>query len=171
MNGEKRENWLYRLLIINTLESIQNIDTLIEGLIVSAFGIIFGLAGFFAFQHAGLEFAAAVSKLAFFAYLAVFLYHFVQYWEEKEPKKWYRKGAKWGRIVLGIIFTLFVYLWIIEQGLYIAKIFPLASESFGTGMLFLRALPGLIVLVIPLVAWEKLMEWTPVDEIVKWWFK
>jgi hypothetical protein len=168
-----KKNWLYRLLIINSLESIQNIDTLIEGLIVGAFGILFGLAGWFVFGYFGFTFSAAVAKLAFFAYLAVGLYHFVGYWKEKryEEKQYLKRGAQIGRVVLGIILTLFVYLWILEQALYIARVFPEFRAVYGPWMLFLRALPGIIVLLIPLLGWEKLCDVTPVDEITKWWFK
>ena len=47
---------LYDLIIINTLDSIDRIDTLVEGLVVSVFGMLLGAAGYYGFGFAGLEY-------------------------------------------------------------------------------------------------------------------
>ena len=75
------------------------------------------------------------------------------------------------RVVVGLVATLFILLSLFDQALLIARLFPAAGEIYTTFWVFLHALPGLIVLMLPLFAWEPLSDVTPVDEIVRWWFK
>ena len=157
MKKEKESIWsrIYKLLIINTLDTVSRIDTLVEGLIVSAFGVIItGSASLF-FRYAAYDFSAEIATLGFYAYLAIFVYHMLKH--EKD-----RKGyMKWGIVIMSSCLLVLLGFVILNKAFFIA----------GLDRGILKALPGIIAILLPLVAWEKLCEWTPVDETIRGLFE
>lgn len=165
-------DFIRRLIVINTLEKVLLVDTFIEGLIISTFGTILGLAGWIILLYSGFVYSAAVAKLSFFAYFAVFTYHLAKYEKDKTGKiqgvllKWARIGFYFWSVV-----TLFIYILVIDNALFVAGLFNSAHALYSGFEIFLKALPGLVVLMFPLFGWEKLCELTPVDEIERAVFK
>ncbi|MFO7872143.1 MAG: hypothetical protein R6U26_00700 [Candidatus Undinarchaeales archaeon] len=163
----------WKLLIINTLDSIQEIDTVVEGLVVGIFGILLGIAGFCYFGYIGLTLSAEISLLAVFAYLAVSFYHIYAYERDKK-----RADGSIGRVVersaeilILLIAIMVFYVLIFEQILTVRSIADLVRNSRGLMAVMMKSLPGLAVLVVPLFGWEWFAEKTPTDDILKKVFK
>jgi len=164
--------FLHNLLVINTLEHIVRIDTLIEGLILSTFGALIGVVGYFVFLHVGLEMSAEVSLLAVFGYLTIFAYHWASYEEGKrKDASGVGKTCRLGLQGLALLATLVLFFASLDRAIGIVILSHSLRATLAAGYSALRALPGLVVLAVPLFVWEPLCALTPVDEIVKWWFK
>ncbi len=164
---------VYNLIIINTLERIEEIDTLVKGLVVGTFGILISIIAYLVFNQIGWVFSAEISKLSFIAYLAVSLYHLVAYERSKD-----RLHGKFGHflessieVLIILILIMFLYTLVFNQLIVIRAISRSIEAQLGTAALILRGTPGLIILAFPLFGWEKFAELTPVDEILKKVFK
>ncbi len=163
----------WKLLIINTLDSIQEIDTIVEGLVVGIFGILLGAGGFYYFGYIGLTLSAEISLLAVFAYLAVTFYHLYAYERDKR-----RAGGSIARVIersaeilILLIAIMVFYVLIFEQILAIRTVAEIVRNSRSVMAVFMKSLPGLAVLSIPLFGWEWFAEKTPTDDILKKVFK
>ncbi|MFH1424293.1 MAG: hypothetical protein ABIG20_01285 [archaeon] len=164
--NNKALNWVHRLLVINTLQPIMRIDSLIEGLVVSTFGVLISLFGAAIFTQLELVRSAQIAVLGFYAYSTVLVVHYLYYkWGKR--KEWTilaDKSRNYLPMLLGSILVWSLYLKVVDRALYLA-ILP------GGLQFVLEGLPGLIALMLPLFAWEWLSKVTPVDEIVRWHFK
>lgn len=164
---------LYNLIIINTLDRIDNINSVVDGVVVSIFGMLLGLAGYYGFGFIGFAYSAQISFLGVVAYLAVGLYHMVEYEREKvRTKRMFSRYIESSlEIMIILLILLFLYVMVFDQIIAVWLAGKLAQEQYGLSMRVLRGLPGLAVLAFPLFAWEKFAEWTPTDEILRKVFK
>jgi hypothetical protein len=167
--GAPKPNILYRLLVINSLDKLDDLKEMVSGAIVAAFGVLLCFGGYLVFAYAGMPLSAAIAILATYAYLAVMLYHFVRYKKDRreEIKKHYRLFSNTFELTISYVLLFILYLAVIEKALYVAFFFPETS----VGSTFLAALPGLVVMALPLFVWEPLCDYTPVDEIIKTVFR
>lgn len=159
----------WKLFIINTLDSIQKIDSVVEGLVVGILGILLGVAGFYSFRHIGLELSAEISLLSVFAYAAVCIYHIYGY--EKEVKRLEGPVGKVieraAELILLLIAVMIFYILIFDQILIIRIVAESVRSSQGILKTLVRSIPGLVILSAPLFGWEKFAELTPTDDILK----
>lgn len=156
-------DFLRRLLTINTLQPIMRIDTLVEGLIVSTFGVLVCLIGVLAFDYLGWVNSGEIAILGVYAYLTVLLYHYAHYkWDKfKERKRLTTKMLNRFTLVVAGVVLIALYLLVVDQAFRIAILFQ------GGKALSVAVLPGLVALAFPLFAWEWLCKVTPVDEIIR----
>lgn len=163
----------WKLLVINTLDSLQEIDTVVEGLVVGIFGILLGVAGFYYFGYIGLTLSSEISLLSVFAYLAVSFYHIYAY--ERDKKR--TDGSvgivieRSAEILILLIAIMVFYVLIFEQILTIRSVAEMIRNSSGLMAVLMKSLPGLAVLSVPLFGWEWFAEKTPTDDILKKVFK
>lgn len=169
--GSLKKYW--ELFVINTLDNIQEIETVVEGLVVGILGIILGLGGFYFFGFLGLELSAQICLLSIYAYAAVCFYHLFAYEREKD-----RLGGKIGRVLEGgaelialLIVVMILYVFILDQVLAVRAIANTIKMQKNVINLAVRGFPGLVVLATPLFGWKKFAELTPTDNILRKVFK
>lgn len=156
---------VYQLVVINTLDDINNVKGLYSGTIVGVFGVLFCLGGWLLFSYTGFEQSRLIATLGFYAYMAIIVHHAL----EIERKKW-PNVAYWipAPLILALIFLMFVlFLFLFDRALALSAFMRLSNAELGFWGTLFFSLPGLIVLAFPLFEWEKLCENTEVDDIVR----
>jgi len=147
---------IYKLLIINTLDTISEIDTVVEGTVVSVFGVVITGAVWLLFRGTALNFSAEISLLGCYAYLAVLIYHVLKHEKDKKSQDYTAESVRGIVVFMSASVLVLVMLLIVNKALFVAGL----DGGVRTG------LAGIIAILLPLVVWEKLCDWTPVDEIV-----
>jgi len=169
MDWKNLPDRIYKLLIINSLHRIEdefNIHGVVSGTIVSIYGILIGMIAWFLFVPFNLVHSAIIIQLGIFSYLAILNHHILELVKES--------GKDMAHIFLRVVSTIaliVVYLLLIDGAIGLGKFFINVRILFGVSNTLLWSVPGLIILILPLLLWEPLCRVTPVDEIVESAFK
>lgn len=162
-------NKVFDLLIINTLHRLGdefNIHGLVSGTVVSIYGIFIGLIAWFLFVPTSLIHSALITQLAVFSYLAILNHHILELVKTRG-----KELPDLGLRALSTIILVLVYLFLIDLAIGAGKFLVTLQAAYGVPNTLLWSLPGIVVLLLPLLFWEPLCKVTPVDELVERAFK
>ncbi|MFH1786130.1 MAG: hypothetical protein ABH829_00550 [archaeon] len=164
---------IYSLVVVNTLDKAHDrfdIHGLVAGTIVSTFGFLICLLASYVFAYNNfLQASGLVAELGVFAYLSIVLHHYFEFKRElwKTLKRPVRKAENILLIAGTAMLMVIVYIFLLNSAIGVIRFYRIVA---GTGKLFvfIRSMPGLLVLALPLFTWKQLCKFTPVDEFVKW---
>jgi len=151
----------YDLILINTIGA-KNIPDLVEGAVISTFGLFLCFAGLALAVYLDAGFSAAILKLGFWGYLSVLLYHFINIRKLKPP-------SNMGRLVIFIskVLGVFLLLAVLDVGIGVSRMLAEAVKAAGSFDIFIASLPALLVIGLPLFFWKHLCEYTIIDDFVR----
>lgn len=164
---EKEKKYLHRvyeLIIVNTIGA-KNIPDLVEGAVISTFGLLLCFTGLAISLYLNAQFSSAVLKLGFLGYLAVLLYHFISIRELRLVQKPSRRASA------VVFFSKFVgvvlLLAVIDVAIGLSRMLGDAARAGGAYDIFLVSLPALVLIGAPLFLWHQLCEYTVIDDYVR----
>lgn len=160
-NGVRR---IYELVVINTIGA-KNIPDLVEGAVISTFGLLLCFTGLALALYLDAPFSAAILKLGFLGYLSVLLYHFINIRELKLKDK----PISAGRLVIFLskVLGVLLLLAVLDVGMGVSRMLAEAANTAGSLEIFLSSLPALLVIGLPLFFWQQLCEYTVIDDFVR----
>ena len=161
---------IYNLVIINTLEKVEDkfdIHGLVAGAIVGTFGFLICWIFSYIFGYY-LPDSQIVVELGIFAYLSIVVHHYFEFRRElwKTLKRPVRKLENFILIMAVGVAMFAIYLMLLNSSIGVLRFYSGIADQ-GRLVVFLRTLPGLVVLALPLFTWHQLAKWTPIDDLVR----